>query len=53
MLAVLGMLNSVINWRREDQPEDMDQLAAELGKLLVGSLARPGTAALRKRGGTS
>ncbi len=53
MLAVLGMLNSVINWRREDQPEDMDRLAAELGKLLVGSLARPGTAALRKRGRAS
>jgi AcrR family transcriptional regulator len=51
MLAVLGMLNSVINWRRDDQPEDVGRLAAELGKLAVGSLARPAAPALRRRAG--
>jgi TetR/AcrR family transcriptional regulator, cholesterol catabolism regulator len=49
MLAVLGMLNSVINWRRDDQAGDMHQIAAELGKLVVAGLAPPRTASPRKR----
>jgi TetR/AcrR family transcriptional regulator, cholesterol catabolism regulator len=49
MLAVLGMLNSVINWRRDDQAGDMHRIAAELGKLVVAGLAPPRTASPRKR----
>src|SRR5262245_13592513 len=49
MLAVLGMVNSVINWRRDDQGADLRRLAAELGQLVVDGLAAPGTASLRKR----
>ena len=49
MLAVLGMCNSVINWRKDDQGGDLDQIAAELGRLVVDGLAKPGVAAMRKR----
>ena len=47
MLAVLGMMNSVINWRADDQEANMDRIAAELGQLVVAGLARPPSA--RKR----
>ena len=40
MLAVLGMMNSVINWRADDQEANMDRIAAELGQLVVAGLAR-------------
>ena len=49
MLAVLGMVNSVINWRQDDQARDLRRIAAELGKLVVNGLAAPGTAYQRKR----
>jgi TetR/AcrR family transcriptional regulator, cholesterol catabolism regulator len=48
-LAVLGMLNSVINWRKDDQGSDLDRIVAELGKLVVDGLAAPAPAPLRKR----
>lgn len=41
MLAVLGMMNSVINWRADDQDAGMNRVAAELGQLVVAGLARP------------
>jgi hypothetical protein len=40
VLAVLGMMNSVINWRADDQEANMDRIAAELGQLVVAGLAR-------------
>ena len=49
VLAVLGMVNSVINWRRDDQGKDMRRIAAELGKLVVDGLAAPDAATPRKR----
>src|SRR5262245_41666998 len=49
MLAVLGMVNSVINWHQDDQGRDMRRIAAELGKLVVDGLAAPGTVSARKR----
>ena len=49
MLAVLGMVNSVINWRQDDQARDLRRIAAELGKFVVNGLAAPGTAYQRKR----
>ncbi len=53
MLAVLGMLNGVINWRQDDQPDDVGRLAAQLSKLVIGSLLKPSVPALRKRVGAS
>jgi TetR/AcrR family transcriptional regulator, cholesterol catabolism regulator len=47
VLAVLGMMNSVINWRADDQDAGMDRVAAELAQLVVAGLARPPPA--RKR----
>jgi AcrR family transcriptional regulator len=41
MLAVLGMCNSVINWRAADQSVDVDRIATEFGKLVVDGLAAP------------
>jgi len=41
MLAVLGMLNSVINWRAADQDASVARIAAELSQLAVAGLARP------------
>src|SRR5436853_3729208 len=40
-LAVLGMCNSVINWRATDQSEDLGRVATELGKLVIDGLAVP------------
>jgi TetR/AcrR family transcriptional regulator, cholesterol catabolism regulator len=40
MLAVLGMVNSVINWREEDQARGISQIAAELSELVVAGLAK-------------
>ena len=48
MLAVLGMCNSVINWRAGDRGH-MRQLASELGRLAIGGLGGPGTAVARSR----
>jgi TetR/AcrR family transcriptional regulator, cholesterol catabolism regulator len=47
MLAVLGMVNSVINWREEDQARGISEIAAELGELVVAGLAKP--APVRRR----
>lgn len=47
MLAVLGMCNSVINWRAGDRGH-MRQLASELSRLVIGGLA-PGTGVARSR----
>ena len=41
MLAVLGMLNSVINWCAADQDASVARIAAELSQLAVAGLARP------------
>jgi AcrR family transcriptional regulator len=41
MLAILGMCNSVINWRAADQSEDLGRVAVELGKLVIDGLAMP------------
>jgi TetR/AcrR family transcriptional regulator, cholesterol catabolism regulator len=41
MLAVLGMVNSVINWRADDQDREISQIAAELGELVATGLAQP------------
>jgi TetR/AcrR family transcriptional regulator, cholesterol catabolism regulator len=41
MLAVLGMMNSVINWRAADQDAGVARVAAELSQLVVAGLARP------------
>jgi hypothetical protein len=49
MLAVLGMCNSVINWRATDQSEDLDRVATELGKLVIGGLAVPCAPAARRK----
>jgi hypothetical protein len=48
MLAVLGMCNSVINWRAGDRG-DMRQIASELGRLVIGGIGGPGTALARSR----
>ena len=47
MLAVLGMVNSVINWREEDQDRGISRIAAELGELVVAGLAKPAPARRR------
>jgi AcrR family transcriptional regulator len=47
MLAVLGMVNSVINWRDDDQARALDQIADVLSELVVVGLAKP--AAARRR----
>ena len=49
MLAVLGMCNSVINWRATDQSEDLGRVATELGKLVIGGLAVPCAPAARRK----
>ena len=41
MLAVLGMMNSVINWRDADQDAGVARVAAELSQLVVAGLVRP------------
>jgi AcrR family transcriptional regulator len=41
MLAVLGMLNSVINWRAADQDANLARIAAELSHLVVAGLGKP------------
>jgi AcrR family transcriptional regulator len=41
MLAVLGMLNSVINWRAADQEASVARVARELGQLVVAGLVNP------------
>ena len=41
MLAVLGMLNSVINWRATDQDAGMARVATELSQLVVAGLMKP------------
>ena len=55
MLAVLGMCNSVINWRAGDRVQDMRQIASDLGRLVIGGIGEPGTALARswhERAGT-
>ena len=49
MLAVLGMCNSVINWRATDQSEDLGRVATELGKLVIDGLAVPCAPASRRK----
>ena len=49
MLAILGMCNSVINWRAADQSEDLGRVATELGKLVIGGLAMPCAPASRRK----
>src|SRR5207244_5030726 len=49
MLAVLGMCNTVINWRAADQSVDVSRIAAELGKLVVDGLATPHAPASRRK----
>jgi TetR/AcrR family transcriptional regulator, cholesterol catabolism regulator len=49
MLAILGMCNSVINWRAADQSEDLGCAATELGKLVIGGLAMPCAPASRRK----
>ena len=49
MLAILGMCNSVINWRATDQSEDLGRVATELGKLVIGGLAVPCAPAARRK----
>jgi TetR/AcrR family transcriptional regulator, cholesterol catabolism regulator len=49
MLAILGMCNSVINWRAADQSEDLGCAAPELGKLVIGGLAMPCAPASRRK----
>jgi AcrR family transcriptional regulator len=49
MLAILGMCNSVINWRAADQSEDLDRAATELGRLVVDGLAMPCAPASRRK----
>ena len=49
MLAILGMCNSVINWRAADQSEDLGRAATELGKLVIGGLAMPCAPASRRK----
>src|SRR6185295_9615732 len=48
MLAVLGMLNSVINWRATDQDAGMARVATELSQLVVAGLVRPSVKPLGK-----
>jgi len=43
MLTVLGMVNSVINWREDDQGRGMREVAAKLSELVVAGLAKPAT----------
>jgi TetR/AcrR family transcriptional regulator, cholesterol catabolism regulator len=47
MLAVLGMVNSVINWREDDQGRGINQIAAELSELVAAGLAKPAPARRR------
>jgi AcrR family transcriptional regulator len=47
MLAVLGMVNSVINWRADDQDREISQIAAELSELVATGLAKPAPACRR------
>jgi AcrR family transcriptional regulator len=47
MLAVLGMVNSVINWRADDQDREISQIAAELSELVATGLAKPAPARRR------
>jgi AcrR family transcriptional regulator len=47
MLAVLGMVNSVINWRADDQDRQLNQIAAELSELVATGLAKPAPARRR------
>jgi AcrR family transcriptional regulator len=47
MLAVLGMVNSVINWRADDQDREISQIAAELSELVATGLAK--SAPVRRR----
>jgi len=47
MLAVLGMGNSVINWRADDQDREISQIAAELSELVATGLAKPAPARRR------
>jgi TetR/AcrR family transcriptional regulator, cholesterol catabolism regulator len=47
MLAMLGMLNSVINWREHDQGRGISQIAAELSELVAAGLAKPAPARRR------
>ena len=49
MLGILGMCNSVINWRAADQSEDLGRAATELGKLVIGGLATPCAPASRRK----
>jgi len=49
MLAVLGMCNSVINWRAGDQSEDLGRAAAALRKLVIDGLAMPCAPASRSK----
>jgi AcrR family transcriptional regulator len=49
MLAILGMCNSVINWRAGDQSKDSGRAAAALGKLVIGGLAMPCAPASRRK----
>jgi TetR/AcrR family transcriptional regulator, cholesterol catabolism regulator len=46
-LAVLGMVNSVINWRADDQDREISQIAAELSELVATGLAKPAPARRR------
>jgi AcrR family transcriptional regulator len=39
MLAVLGMLNAVINWRPSDQGKNIGSIAAQFAKLIANGLA--------------
>lgn len=48
MVAVLGMCNSVINWRAADQSVDAGRIAASLARLVVEGLAVPPSPALRR-----
>jgi AcrR family transcriptional regulator len=49
MLAILGMCNSVINWRAADQSEDLGRVAAEFGKLVIDGLAMPSAPVSRRK----
>ena len=49
MLAVLGMCNSVINWRAGDRDQDMRRIASDLGSIVIGGIGGPGTALARSR----
>lgn len=49
MLAILGMCNSVINWRAADQSTDVGRIAAAFAKLAVDGLAMPCAPVSRKK----